>query len=156
MKQIHISDLSEELEFVKKAIDKFAKNDILATFTISSKITEGTLFAVRWGLGNDCILVFKIGDEPRIYTQVLPPSKPLNQQEPSYSLAIRVEYDQQLGWIVELPVVLSTGIEYETEDKFTSMADALDKARLISTNTGLPILLDKKSRMDTEQCQKKQ
>jgi len=70
VRQIHIPTALEEFEFAKRAAKKFEEKPDLVTYT-DEDIKEDELFAVKWGLGNDCILVFKIGDEPRIYAQII-------------------------------------------------------------------------------------
>ena len=38
-------------------------NPEISTYTESGHIEPGELFAVRWGMGNDCVLVFRISDD---------------------------------------------------------------------------------------------
>jgi hypothetical protein len=63
---------NDVLDFVSLAKAAFEKNEKLATFTIG-EIENGCLFAVKWGSGDDCILVFQLnsGFEPRIYQHVM-------------------------------------------------------------------------------------
>jgi len=136
MKYIDIQNAAKELEFVTEAIDAFKQNKAAVTTYSTNRLAEGTLFAVRWGLENDCLLVFRVGDEPRIYKQVLTPV--LSKSEPLFYIG--VEYDHDCDWIVTLPAVYSDGIEQETDSRFLSIEDARERATEISKNTGLPIV----------------
>lgn len=69
-RHIHVPTQLGEIVFAKAAAEKFQENPELVTFT-DGAIKEGELFAVRWGLDRDCILVFEIGDEPRVYDQII-------------------------------------------------------------------------------------
>lgn len=64
--QISVSG-DAKIEFAKLAMQCFSENPNKATFT-TGEIEYDALFAVRWGMGEDCALVFTIGDEPIIYT----------------------------------------------------------------------------------------
>ena len=68
MKHVHLDEAESRLQFVKRAAEDFEKNPIHSTF---GDIMPGRYFAVRWGMDNDCILVFKIDEEfePEIYNQ---------------------------------------------------------------------------------------
>ena len=70
MRLVHIPTELEEFEFAKRAAKKFEDNSELVTYT-DHEIVKDELFAVKWGLGRDCVLVFKIGDAPRVYTQII-------------------------------------------------------------------------------------
>lgn len=72
-----IEQEKELISFVEKAALCFLKSDKFSTYTESGNILPGDLMAVRWGLGNDCIMVFRISDdfEPRVYQQVIKTSK---------------------------------------------------------------------------------
>ena len=62
----------DEAEFVKKAIKHFDDNPKNYSF---GDLKEGTFFAMRFGLGDDCVLMFKLDDhfEPTVYGQVIKP-----------------------------------------------------------------------------------
>lgn len=69
MKMTTISQEQELIEFVQAASKSFEANPQHSTFT-KGQVASGELFAVRWGLGDDCILVFRIGEEtPTVYGQ---------------------------------------------------------------------------------------
>ena len=60
------------IEFAKKAAEAFSKEKDFTTFTLNGKIEGGELFAVRWGLGDDCVLVFRLDfNEPIIFKQFI-------------------------------------------------------------------------------------
>jgi len=142
MKQLDIQDSIDELEFVKKAVNKFNGNKIYTTHSLKNP-SEGALFAVRCGLSDDCLLVFRIGDEPRIYKQVLAPAQELK-------FYIGVEYDERLGWIVTWPQVYDDGIEQESESKHEIFRDAQDHAARLCLNTGLPLIMYNKEGVQIE------
>lgn len=62
----------ELLVFIGRASKHFAEHREHSSFT-DSEIEPGCFFGVRWGLGDDCVLVFKISEEfePRIYQQCI-------------------------------------------------------------------------------------
>lgn len=67
-----IDQENEKIEFVKKAAARFKDSPELATFT-EGEIEPGCFFAVRWGMHNRAILIFKLDDcfEPVIYGDVI-------------------------------------------------------------------------------------
>jgi hypothetical protein len=72
MRQVKTSEIHEELAFVKMAAKYFSENKQCHTFT-KKDITTGCLFAVRWGLLDDCVVVLRLDDnhEPKIYANVI-------------------------------------------------------------------------------------
>jgi len=54
-----LSEEQERIEFVKRAAAHFARNPQHNSYT-GGEIVPGCMFAVRWGMGNDCVLVFRI------------------------------------------------------------------------------------------------
>ncbi len=70
MKIVSIIEETEKLKFIEEAAEHFAKHPEHSSYT-SENIVEGCWFAVRWGLGNDCILAFKVGSEPELFEQVI-------------------------------------------------------------------------------------
>jgi hypothetical protein len=61
---------NEKLDFVQEAISKFDKNAGLASV---GDLAPGSYFAIRHGLGNDCLLVFRLDPEhePEIFADCL-------------------------------------------------------------------------------------
>jgi hypothetical protein len=53
----------QRLEFAEKAAKHFADNPKHFTYTEGGDITSGCLLAIRWGLGNDCVLVVKLDEQ---------------------------------------------------------------------------------------------
>lgn len=72
MRLVHEETLLEELEFARRAAKHFAAEPKHASFT-SGEIEPGCLIALRWGLGNDCVLVLKLDEfhEPTIYGEIV-------------------------------------------------------------------------------------
>ena len=68
----YINDEIETQEFAKLAAERFAGNKELYSFT-KDKIIPGCLFALRWGLGEDCVVVFKLDEnfEPINFQQLV-------------------------------------------------------------------------------------
>ena len=65
MQSISVTN-DEKVEFAKLAMNHFKENPSHSTFTLGD-IEYDALFAVRWGLGQDCAVVFTIGDTPINY-----------------------------------------------------------------------------------------
>ena len=61
-------------DFALEAARFFARNPEMTSYT-AGEITSGCLFAIRWGLGRDCVLVLQLDEavEPVIYENVVEP-----------------------------------------------------------------------------------
>jgi hypothetical protein len=61
-----------EIEFAEKAAAHFAANPKHWSYSLA-EIAPGCLVALRWGLGDDCVLVFKLDEQftPTIYAQLV-------------------------------------------------------------------------------------
>lgn len=72
MKIVSAHDIREELAFMEAAALKFASNPAMWSFS-TSEIHPGCLLALRWGLGDDCVLVVKLDEfhVPTIYSQAV-------------------------------------------------------------------------------------
>lgn len=66
MRSVYTDEVKCEIEFAEKAAAHFAAHPEHSTYT-EGEIISGCLFAVRWGLGDDCVLVFKL-DENHVPT----------------------------------------------------------------------------------------
>lgn len=67
---INLREQEEQVAFAKEAAAFFAKDTELKFSTWTrGEIVPGCLFAIRWGLGNDCVAVIKLDDfhQPVIY-----------------------------------------------------------------------------------------
>lgn len=63
---------SERMAFARKAADHFAGHKEHWTYSDGDGPVPGELFALRWGLGNDCVVVVRIGDdEPVNYQSII-------------------------------------------------------------------------------------
>jgi hypothetical protein len=62
----------DRLAFAERAAACFRSDPKLATFSDRS-VSPGSYLALRWGLGNDCVLVVKLDeyDEPINYQQLV-------------------------------------------------------------------------------------
>jgi len=61
----------EKIEFANKAAKHFSEHPEHSSFT-EGKIEGGCLFGLRWGLGDDCVLVFRLDyDEPLNFTNII-------------------------------------------------------------------------------------
>ena len=71
-----LSNEKELIEFVEKASKCFAENPTYSTYTsgeIKDEAYKGGYLAIRWGLGEDCVLVVKMEEYQtvRIYQQCI-------------------------------------------------------------------------------------
>jgi hypothetical protein len=73
VKQVHESAILDELSFAKRAAALFARDSSKWSFS-DREIDRGCLVALRWGLGDDCVLVLRLDEihEPTIYAQLVP------------------------------------------------------------------------------------
>ena len=69
MKSCYVSDVEDEIAFAKKAAEAFAKNPKYMTFSVDG-VKPGALLAIRWGMGDDCVVVVKL-DENHIPTNYM-------------------------------------------------------------------------------------
>lgn len=60
----------KKIDFAKKAAKAFEDPEIM-TYGDSPRPECGEFFAVKWGLGADCVLVFTIGDDPTVFAQFI-------------------------------------------------------------------------------------
>lgn len=74
MRCINLMEQEQRTEFALKAAEYFADHPAITSFT-SGGVEEDALFALRWGLGADCVMVFTIKDEPEIYEQIIAKDK---------------------------------------------------------------------------------
>lgn len=72
MRHVYESDLLADLAFAKRAAAKFAAEPRLTSYA-DGDIKPGEQLALRWGLGDDCVLVLRLHDyiEPTIYAQLV-------------------------------------------------------------------------------------
>ena len=66
-RSVYLSELEAEIDFARRAAKDFAEHPEHATF---GSLEPGSLLALRWGLGNDCVFVFKL-DESFIPTNYM-------------------------------------------------------------------------------------
>lgn len=71
MRMCRVDEIEEELRFAQRAAECFTDPD-KCTYT-DGAIEPGCLLAVRWGLGDDCVIVFKLDDDRPVtnYTQII-------------------------------------------------------------------------------------
>lgn len=70
MRGTNLTDEEEVIVFVRKAAKHFEENKSHSSF---SDLEKGGLFALRYGLCDDCIVVFRISDdfEPVNFHQII-------------------------------------------------------------------------------------
>lgn len=70
MRMTRAADELALADFAKKAAQAFAKEPRMCTF---GSVTPGSLFALRWGAGDDCVLVVKLDEdfEPVNFQQLI-------------------------------------------------------------------------------------
>lgn len=74
MRMVHEENVLSELDFAREAAMCFAKNKKIMTYSSQGiENIKGEFFAVRWGLGKDCVLVLKLDDdfEPTNYQNIV-------------------------------------------------------------------------------------
>ena len=70
-RHVYIAAERERQDFAERAARHFKANPQHYTYADESLVPDAW-FAVRWGLGDDCVLVFKVGDEePVIYGELI-------------------------------------------------------------------------------------
>jgi len=72
MRMTSMKETTEVLEFAKAAAKKFAENQNYTTFT-TGPMEPGVLLAIRWGMGDDCVLVVRLDEffEPVNFQQLV-------------------------------------------------------------------------------------
>jgi len=72
MKMVYMQEEKEEHAFAISAAKNFEEHPKHYTFT-EKNIEAGCLFALRFGLGDDCVIVFKLAEdfEPVNYQQLI-------------------------------------------------------------------------------------
>lgn len=77
MRHTYLSEAEAQIAFAKDAADHFSSHPEHSTFT-DGEIKEGVLFAVRWGLMNDCVLVLKLDEyfTPIVYGECIKRTAP--------------------------------------------------------------------------------
>jgi hypothetical protein len=72
MRHVYPTELRDEMAFAERAAASFAENPTHWTFA-GGDPEPGQLLALRWGLGNDCVLVVKLDaeHEPTLYAQLI-------------------------------------------------------------------------------------
>jgi hypothetical protein len=61
MRAVYASDVDEEMAFARKAAAHFAAHPEHSTYT-DGDIEPGCFLAIRWGLGEDCVVVVRLDD----------------------------------------------------------------------------------------------
>lgn len=84
MRSVRPADLDEELAFMRKAADYFAANPAKSSY---GDIEPDSFLALRWGLGDDCVLVVKLAESfqhvPTNYQNVIDRSRPVVAPAPA-------------------------------------------------------------------------
>jgi len=70
MRQVHINEQDEERAFAEEAARHFELNPDHTSF---GPLKQDSFLALRWGLGNDCVLVLKLSElhEPTNYCNLI-------------------------------------------------------------------------------------
>ena len=73
MRQINVHDMDDERTFAEKAAKCFAANPKCYSFSDPRELTAGGYLALRWGMGEDCVVVVKLDEyhEPVNYVQLV-------------------------------------------------------------------------------------
>ena len=74
MRHTTATETREHLAFAERAAKHFAENPTHSSF---GDVEPESLLALRWGLGDDCVLVVRLADEvPVIYAQLIREAQP--------------------------------------------------------------------------------
>ena len=66
-----VQEETDRMIFAQEAAEHFAKHPEHWTYS-KDELASGVLLALRWGLGNDCVLVLRVADElPVIFGQII-------------------------------------------------------------------------------------
>jgi hypothetical protein len=75
MRSVRPSEVEEELAFAQRAAEYFAYHPQKTSFS-DGDIAPDTFLALRWGLGEDCVLVLKLAEPwqhtPTNYQNIVP------------------------------------------------------------------------------------
>jgi len=77
MEMTYMHERQENDAFAERAAEHFKNNPSHYTFT-DGEIEAGAHFALRFGMGDDCVVIFKISDENPINYQNLIKTKGVN------------------------------------------------------------------------------
>lgn len=74
MRHVHAHHVEDELAFARAAGQAFADDPKITSYSGEHDIAPGAMLALRWGLGDDCVLVLRLSEahEPTIYAQIVP------------------------------------------------------------------------------------
>ena len=70
MQMTSLSERKEKDQFAERAARYLKENPEKYSYT-DGEIKQGEYFGIRFGMGNDCVVVFLIGDEVLNYQQIL-------------------------------------------------------------------------------------
>ena len=72
MRTVKVEEEMEKISFAERASRYFALHPECLSFS-DADIVPGCLLALRWGLGDDCVLVLKLDDhfEPTNYQNII-------------------------------------------------------------------------------------
>lgn len=74
MRMVYLLNQEEEVLFAKKSAKDFKEHPEHCTY---GSVEKGSFLALRWGLGNDCVLVLKLDEyyEPTNYQGLIKDSQ---------------------------------------------------------------------------------
>jgi hypothetical protein len=72
MRMVYTGQIEDELAFARKAAAHFASEPRHSTYT-DGEIQPGCFLAIRWVLGDDCVVVVKLDDAhvPTNYAEIV-------------------------------------------------------------------------------------
>jgi hypothetical protein len=73
MRMTSVAAEAEVTRFAERAAKRLGSDSALSTYT-DGPIKQGDLFAIRMGMGDDCVLVFRLDSEfePVNFAQIIP------------------------------------------------------------------------------------
>lgn len=139
MRGVNVSEEIEQIEFAKRAAKHFSDNQRHYTFSDGGDIMPGCLLAMRWGLGDDCVLVMKLDDYhvPTNYHQLIekkPTASPDFADALAYGVSSfifdpgRVEVNKNTVWQVTKNSLMNT---VSKDDRTKRLDEAHEEAKKI-------------------------
>ena len=85
----------EEVDFAKKAAEHFEQHPKHWSF---GDLKEGTFLALKWGLGNDAVLVLKLDDiaEPVVYGNMIKKAAEQSKRHKVWQCRVILDRDEKI------------------------------------------------------------
>lgn len=70
MRILTVKSCKDEIAFAEEAAKRFSEDTALTTY---GSLQQGSYFALRWGMRDDCVLMLKLDKDyiPTVYSQII-------------------------------------------------------------------------------------